>query len=551
MVARLLRHACLLSAVPCLPAIGLAAAGLLFFAACSRHATPAEEGIRTQTLLIGNLAEPQDLDPHILTAYTDMNIAAAIFEGLTIPDERTGVPLPGTSDRWDISADGLVYKFHIRANAKWSDGTPVTSRDFAYSFQRILTPELASEYSYMLWPIKNAEAYNAGKLKDFSQVGIATPDDATLVLTLERPTPYLLALAAHSTWYPVQRACIEKFGTMAQRSTRWTRAGNLVGNGPFKLTEWNPNTRITVEKDPNYWDAASVRLNRIRFFPTESADTEERNFRVGQVHITYDLPLSKVAAYRAQSPSPLRIDPLLSLYYLNFNLKKPPFDNPLVRRALSLAIDRAAIARSVLDGVLPAATSFVPPDCGGYNSRTHVGYDVAAAKRLLAEAGYPDGKGLPTFSLQVLNDIRQPKMAEAIQAMWARDLGVHVAIETNEQKIWFQNQQSMQHQIGFMGWTADFPDPVTFLSICQTGNGNNWSGWSNPEYDRLMGEADHTADAKARFELMQQAEKILLTDLPTPPLVYRSRTYLIHPAVKNWAPAIIGIHLYKKVYLAP
>jgi oligopeptide transport system substrate-binding protein len=548
MVARLLRPVglrfsvvCLLSAVAC----------LLLTAACGRRDSPADEGIRTQTLLIGNLAEPQDLDPHIITAYTDMNIVAAIFEGLTIPDERTGLPLPGTSDRWEISPDGLVYKFHIRTTAKWSDGTPVTSRDFAYSFQRILTPELASEYSYMLWPIKNAEAYTSGKLKDFTQVGIATPDDATLVLTLERPTPYLLSLAAHSTWYPVQRACIEKFGTMAQRSTRWTRPGNLVGNGPFKLTEWNPNTRITVEKDDNYWDAASVRLNRIRFFPTESADVEERNFRAGQVHLTYDLPLSKVAAYRAQNPSPLRVDPLLSLYYINFNLQKPPFDNPLVRRALSLAVDREAISHSVLDGVLPAAASFVPPNCGGYNSRSHLAYDVAEAKRLLAAAGYPGGKGLPAFSLQVLNDIRQPKMAEAIQGMWARDLGVHVNIETNEQKIWFQTQQRMQHQIGFMGWTADFPDPVTFLSICQTGNGNNWSGWSNPEFDRLMGEADHTADAAARFELMQRAEAILLAELPTPPLVFRSRTYLMNPAVKNWDPAIIGIHLYKKVYLAP
>jgi len=541
MVHRLLRTLCLLSSAAC----------LLLTAACSRRETPADEGVRTQTLLVGNLAEPRDLDPQVITAYTDMNIVAAIFEGLTVLDEKTALPLPGTADRWEISADGTVYTFHIRADAKWSDGTPVTAQDFAYSFQRILTPAFASEYSYMLWPIKNAEAFNAGKLTDFSAVGIATPDAATLRLTLERPTPYLLALAAHSTWYPVSRAAIEKSGKMESRGTAWTRPGSLVGNGPFVLTEWIPNARITVDKNSHYWDAANVRLNRIRFFPTESADVEERNFRAGQVHVTYDVPASKVATYRAQQPSPLRNDPLLSLYYINFNLQKPPLDNALVRRALALAVDREALSRSVLDGVWPAARAFVPPNCGGYTSRSVIRHDVAEAKRLLAEAGYPDGQGLPSFSLQVLNDIHQPKVAEAIQAMWARDLGVHVTIETNEQKIWIQNQQSMTHQIGFMGWAGDFPDPVTFLSICQTGNGNNWNGWSNADFDHLLDQAAVTADAAARFELMQQAEALMLAEAPISPLVTRTSTYLIHPAVKNWDPAILGIHLYKKVYLAP
>lgn len=537
MAPRLLRSLGLLFSALC----------LLFAAACSKRETPAQEGIASQTLLLGNLAEPQDLDPHVVTAFTDMNVLAALFEGLTALDEKTAQPVPGVAERWEISPDGLVYTFHLRQDAKWSDGTPVTAQDFAYSFQRILTPGLASEYSYMLWPIKNAEAYNAGKVTDFSAVGIATPDAATLRLTLERPTPYLLALAAHNTWYPVPRAAVEKFGKMDQRGTAWTRPGNLVSNGPFKLTEWVPNSRITVEKNSNYWDAASVRLNRIRFFPTESADVEERNFRAGQVHVTWDIPASKVAAYRSQ-PS-LRIDPLLSIYYVNFNTTKPPLDNPLVRRALGLAIDREALSRSVLDGVLPAIASFVPPDSGGYTPRNKVGYDVAEAKRMLAQAGFPDGKGLPAFSLQVLNDFRQPKMAEAIQAMWARDLGVKVSIETSEQKIWLQNQQRMTHSIGFLGWTADFPDPITFLSLAETGNGNNWSGWSNKDYDALLARAANTADPQARFELLQQAEALVLDAAPVWPLVLHSRTYLIDPAVRNWDPALIGIHQYKKVYL--
>jgi oligopeptide transport system substrate-binding protein len=531
--------ACLLSSVLC----------LLLAAGCAKRETPVEEGIRNQTLLLGNLAEPKDLDPHILDAYTDMNIASALFEGLTVLDEATAKPIPGVADRWEISPDGLVYTFHLRPNAKWSDGTPVTSQDFAYSFQRILTPAFAASYSYMLWPIKNAEAFNAGKITDFSQVGIATPDAATLRLTLERPTTYLLALAAHNTWYPVPKSAIDKNGGMLQHGSRWTRPGQLVGNGPFQLTEWVPNSRITVEKNPHYWDAATVRLNRIRFLPVESAEVEERNFRAGQMHLTWDLPSSKAAAYLAEKSPLLRIDPLLSIYFLNFNTRKPPFDNPLVRRAFSLALNREALSRSVLNGILPPAYMFVPPDCGDYESTARIKEDVAAARDLLKAAGYPGGRGLPPISLQILNDLRQPKLAEAAQAIWSRELGVNVTIEMNEQKVWLQNQQSMTHQVAFLGWTADFADPITFLSLAQTDNGQNWSGWSNPAYDLLITQAEANPDPAKRKQLLQTAESLLLEDCPVAPLVFRSRTYLIHPAVKNWEPAVVGIHLYKKVYL--
>lgn len=519
----------------------------LALTACRKAETAAEAGIRSQTLIVGNLAEPKDLDPQVIDAYTDMNIAAALFEGLTGLDEKTSHPVPGVAERWDISPDGLVYTFHLRPTARWSNGDPVTSRDFAWSLQRILTPAFAAGYSYMLWPIKNAEAYNAGKLTDFSAVGIATPDDATLRLTLERPTPALLTIAAHNTWYPVHRATIEKFGKMEQPGTAWTRPGNLVSNGPFRLREWVTNDHITVEKNPHYWD--TVRLNAIKFLPVENGDVEERNFRAGQIHITYDLPVSKIAGYRAQRPSPLRNDPFLSLLYLNFNTTKPPFDQPAVRRALALAIDRDAISRSVLDGVWPAAHAFVPPGSGDYVSTASVPTDFAEARRLLASAGFPDGQGFPTVPLQVLNDLRQPKIAEALQATWQRELGIHVTIEMNEQKTWLQNQQAMTHTLGTLGWVADYPDPITFLSLCQTGNGNNWTGWSNPAYDRLLEEASATADPAARFALLQKAEAFMLAEAPASPLVIRTRTYLLHPAVRDWDPAPVGLHLYKKVYL--
>ena len=289
-------------------------------------------------------------------------------------------------------------------------------------------------------------------------MGVAAPDDATLRITLERPTPYLPSLAAHQTWFPVRRATIEKFGRTDERSTKWTRPGNLVGNGPFTLTEWTPNSRIVVTKNPLYWDAAASRLNRIIFFPIESADVEERDFRSGQLHVTYDIPVSKIAAYRAQAPSPFRNDRLLDILYLNFNVKKPPLDNPLVRRALATAIDRQAISRSVFEGAWPATYSITPPGCGDYLAPTRGPDDFVEARRLLAEAGYPGGKGLPVLPIEVLNDIRQPKLAEAIQAMWQRELGVRISIEPYEQKTWLQNQQTMAHTLGTLGWVADFAD---------------------------------------------------------------------------------------------
>ena len=533
----------------------LPAAGLLLLAAallapgCARRETQAEEGIRTRTLLLGNQNEPATLDPHLIDAATDQNIAVALFEGLTVLDEATAQPLPGVAERWDVSPDGRVYTFHLRPSARWSNGDPVTAADFAWSFQRILTPALGSVYAYMLWPIQGAEDFNTGRLASFAGVGVTVVDAATLRLTLAQPVPYLLALAAHSTWLPVHRATVEKYGRMQDRDTAWTRPGHLVGNGPFVLTEWRPNARLIVSRNPRYWDAAHNRLERVIFFPTEKAETEERNFRAGQLHVTYSLPAAKIATYRREAPGSLRLDPLLYLSYLNFNTTKPPLNQPQVRRALALAIDRAAISQRVFGGArLPAAT-LSPPDCGGYLAPPGQPLDYAAARALLAAAGYPGGRGLPPLPLQVLNDDKSPLAAEAIQAMWQRELGVRVTLEPYEQKTWIQNQQTLSHTLGLMSWTADFADPITFLGLFITGGGNNWTGWSSPAYDGLLAQAARTASPAARFALLRQAEALLLAEAPIAPVVFGARTYLLHPAVKHWAPSPVGLHRYQLIEL--
>jgi oligopeptide transport system substrate-binding protein len=521
----------------------------LTVAGCARRESAADAAVGTKTLLLGNLAEPADLDPHLITAYTDQNITIALFEGLTAIDEKTARPVPAVAERWEISPDALTYTFHLRPHARWSNGDPVTAHDFAYSIQRILSPALAAENAYMLWPIKNAQPFNAGEISSFSAVGISASDDHTLRITLERPTPYLLALAAHPTWFPVHRATIEKFGRIDQRSTAWTRPGNLVGNGAFALSEWSPNARITVSKNPHYWDGANNGLEQVVFFPTDNPDAEERAFRAGQLHLTYGLPVEKIATFRDRSPEQLRLDPFLQTYFLRFNVTRPPLDNPKLRRALSLAIDRDSIAQHVLRGSRLPAPYLTPPDCAGYTSRARVDRDVDAARRLLSEAGYPNGEGLPVIDIQVRNDSGLPKVIEAIQAMWQRDLGVRVAISALEQKTTLQNEQSLNYAISFSGWAGDFADPATFLELFISGGGNNWTGWSDSKYDALIRSAAGELDLSKRMEYFQEAEALLLEAAPISPIIFGARVYAIHPAVKNWEPALLGFHRYQLIRL--
>lgn len=509
------------------------------------------EGLRTDTLLVGNLAEPQELDPQLISAYTDQNIAVALFEGLCALDERTSQPVPAAAGRWDVSPDGLVYTFHLRPSARWSNGDLLTAHDFVASWRRALAPSLAAEYAYLLYPLKNAAALNSGKLADPASLGAEALDDRTLRLTLERPTPYLPSLTAQPVWFPVNPRVLAKFGDVNQRLPTWTRPGNLIGNGPFALAEWTPNARLVVAKNPAYWDAGAVRLERIVFLPTESPEVDERNYRAGQVHVTYSLPTAKIAAYRTSDAAALRLDPFLQAIFLRFNTTRPPFGDASVRRALSLAIDREALATHVLRGAGTPAATFTPPDCAGYTAQARVPTDYAAARQLLAAAGFPDGKGLPTLDLQVRNDEYQPRIAEVLQAAWKKELGINLTITPLEQKTWVQNQQSLNYTLSGAGWIGDFVDPVTFLDLFVSGGGNNWTGWSDPAYDRLIAQAARTADPAARHEFFQQAEARLLEQAPVAPVYFGTRAYLIHPAVHGWEPTLLGLHQYKKVYLAP
>jgi oligopeptide transport system substrate-binding protein len=522
---------------------------LVLLCACARRETVVQKGNREQILHLGNGAEPNSLDPHVLDAYSDQRLVAALFEGLCVIDEQTSKPGPGAAEHWEVSPDGLTWTFHLRRGLQWSNGESLTADDFLQSWRRNLSPAFASAYAYLLFPIKNAEGYNSGKITDPGSLGLASPDPLTLRITLERPTAYLPTLTANAAWYPINPRVVMKFGPLTERGTAWTRPGNLVGNGPFLLQEWSPGSRVVMAKNPRYWDAATVRLHGLVFYPIENPDVEERNFRAGQLHVTNSLPLSKIPAYRQQDSARLRTDLFLQILFLRFNVTQPPFDNPRIRRALSLAIDRDSISRHLLHGSRAPAEHFVPPQTAGYESRARVARNLDEARRLLAEAGFPGGQGLPVFELQVRNDEIQPKMAEAVQAMWQRDLGVKISLAQLEQKVSIQNQTTLNYAIGSNGWVADFADPVTFLDLFVSGGGNNWTGWSNPAYDRLIAAAAQTIDPVRRYEVFQQAEALLLEQAPVIPLVFGARNYLIDPAVRGWEPAPLGMYQYKKIYL--
>ena len=507
-----------------------------------------------QTLHLGNGAEPGDIDPHLATAFTEFNIILSLGEGLSALDEASGKPVPAAAAGWNVSADGLRYTFRLRPEAKWSNGDPVVAADFLFSFERILRPALGSEYAYMLFPVRGAEAFNAGKSADFSTVGFSSPDPHTLVVELAAPTPYFLGLVAHQAWFPVHPPTILKFGKIDQRGTAWTRPENHVGNGAYRLAAWVPNDRLEVVRQPHHYSDPAVGLRRIVFYPTDNIPADEAAYRAGQRHVTYDLLPDRIATYRAQSPSPLHVDPLLETLYLRFNVTRKPLDDVRVRRALALAIDREALATSVLQGSRLPGYHYVPPGSGGsggYVSTARQPHDPAAARALLAAAGFAEGKGFPRLEVLLNTDAINTRILEAVQAMWKRELGVDVALVAQDFRVYLDSMKGLRYDIARARWVGDYDDPNTFLDMFLTGGGNNQTGWSEPAYDKLIARAAATSESAPRFALFQEAEALLLDQAPIAPLCFGARVHLVHPEVQGWHPSLLGVRRYQTLRLAP
>ncbi len=529
-------------------------ASLCLFAAlgssCSKRETPVQIGNRTGTLHLGIGSDPSDLDPHLVTGVGEAKVLHSLFEPLVSFDLKTLKPVPALAESWDVSADGLTYTFRLRANARWSNGEPITAEDCVDSWKRILTPTLGADYAYMLYLVRGAEAFNKGKA-DFSAVGLAAPDARTLVVQLTAPAPYFLQVLLNSPWRPVNVRAIAAVGDAHRRGTAWTTPQHIVTSGPFHLKEWTSHQRLVVERSPTYWDREHVKLNSIVFYPTDSVDAEERAFRAGQLHITYSLSLSKIAGYRQSLPDSLRIDPYLCTYFFRANTRKPPLDNPLVRRALALAIDRTLIVEKVLRGGQRPAPSLVPPETPDYPVPALASRDIETAKKLLADAGYPGGQGFPTLEITYDNSEIHRLVVEAIQEMWRRDLGIQVAIVNQEKKVAFANRRTGNYQLLYGDWVGDYLDATTFLDLWRSDAGNNHTGWVNHDYDALMDRAATTADVAARGQLLQQAELLMLEQSPCIPVYFNTHVYLCAPSVKGWLPNPMDHMDYRHVSLAP
>ncbi len=511
---------------------------------CKKRETDVDRGIREQVLHRGLSADLSSLDPHLITGLPEINVASALFEGLVGEDPVDGHPVPGVAERWETSADALTWTFHLRTNARWSNGEPVTASDFTRSIRRVLEPGFTDNAS-LLFVLTNAEAWHRGDLKDFSTVGARAVDPQTLQLTLAHPAPYLLTLLSHPAWYPVYLPALEKAGGALQRDSTWTDPGNFVGNGPFVLKANRRGEVIIADKSPTYWDAATVRLNSIHFHPAADVDGEERAFRAGQLHITEALPVGKVESYRRDHPGVLRISPFLDTYFYRLNITRPGLDNKLVRQALSLGIDRRAITEKITRGDQQPARFFTPFKL---NDETAPAYDPGQARALLAQAGYPEGRGLPPLEILINSSGNHRVIAEAIQQMWRR-LGVQVEINNMEQSSLFAKRRALDYSVLRSEWAADFPDPKSFLDVFRGGSSNNHTGWASLPYDALLREADLTADPVARARLLRNAEAVLADEAPIIPLYHFTTVRLVHPSVRGWHPLPLDRHPYKQVWL--
>lgn len=538
---------------PAQRAQALLAAGLLLLAAgCGRPDPAATGGGRAGVLLVGNGAEIQSLDPHLAGGSVDHNVLCTLFEGLLTLDEETLTPRPGAAERWEISADGLTYTFHLRRDGKWSNGDPLTARDFLFSFRRALSPKFASEYRDALYPVRNAEAFAKGRVTNFAETGFAAPDDHTLVITLAQPAAYFPTVLRANVCFPVHAPSVERDGASPDdRTGRWTNARPFVGNGPFRLVEWRDHRHLEVERNPHYWDAARVRLKGIRFHPAESTQAQELAFRAGQLHTTWDVPLAKVAAYRRESPELLRVEPYFESYFIRFNTRHPVLRDARVRRALALAIDRTAITRDVLRGGQAPAHALTPPGLGGYQPPAAVPYDPGAARELLAAAGFPGGRGLAPLELSTISSEINQSIAEALQAMWRKELGIEVRILRKEFKVLLDSLDTLGYELARGRWIAEYPDPLTYLSIFTTGNGVNGTGFSDPAYDALIAAAARERTDTGRLAALRQAEVYLLEQMPFAPIYWGSRTTLVATSVRGWKPSPLGFRNYKDVWLEP
>jgi oligopeptide transport system substrate-binding protein len=447
--------------------------------------------------LIGT--EPETIDPGLVSGQPGGRVALNIFEGLTFRHPQTLKPQPGMAESWEVDSRGVVYTFRLR-DAVWSDGTPLTAHDFVYAWRRVLLPATAAKYANMLYPVQNAEEFNNGSIDDPEALGIEALDHRTLRVTLHSPCAYFLDLCSFYTLLPVPRHAVEKHGE------GWIRPGNIVGNGAYTLERWLLNRSIVFRKNPRYWNAESVALNVVEAIPTDNINA---NFNLYMSGIADWGDASAVPQFVVDELKPradFHVKPYFCTYFYRFNVKRPPFDDARVRRAFFLAMDRHDIVDYVTKAGQEVAHSLVPPGVPGYREVELSERNVEEARRLLAEAGYPGGKGFPKTELLFNTSESHKNIAEVLQQQWKQALGIEIELVNQEWKVFLATTQAEDYWISRGSWIGDYLDPNTFLDLWTTTNGNNRTGFSDPEYDALIARAARTVSPRERFELLRRAE---------------------------------------------
>jgi ABC-type oligopeptide transport system substrate-binding subunit len=465
-----------------------------------------------------------------------------------VVQDPKGDVAPGVAKSWDVSTDGLTYTFHLRGNAKWSNGEPVTAEDFVYSLRRIEDPKVNSQYAEVLYPIRNAEQVNTGKA-ELAALGVRAVDPATVEITVKAPTPYFLLLLTHQTALPVNAKAVAELGA------EWVRPGKMVSNGAYTLAEVRPGAHIRIVKNPSYWDAGHVTIDTVVFDPSEDRGNVLRRYRAGELDIADDLPNDQIDWLRKNMPRDLHIAPYAGVYYYAFNMVKPPFNDQRVRQALTMAVNREVLVEKItLAGELPAY-GFVPDGTANYTSQKfswgHMSQSAreAEALKLMRAAGYGPGKPLK-FQLVYNTSENHKKIAVALAAMWKK-LAVEVELVNSEAKVHFATLRQGDFQLGRSGWIADYNDAQNYLFLAETSTKQqNYSRFSNPDYDRLMAQASVTPDLAARAKLLEEAETILLREVPVLPLYFYVSKNLVSPKVSGWVDNPFDVHTMRDLKLA-
>jgi len=466
-------------------------------------------------LVFINGAEPETLDPALITGQPEGRVVNALFEGL-LRFDQFGKSQPGVAASWEISLDRKTYTFHFRPEARWSDGRIVTAQDFVSSWHRTLDPTTASAYNYQLYSVLEAEEFAAGKEKDFSKVGVKALDDRTLQVVLGQPTPYFLDLCAFPTLYPVRTDLITKYGD------DWVKPGKLVGNGSYLLEDWRINDVLRLKKNPLYWDAAHVQLQSVDVLPISQANVAYNFYAAGQADLIMDKGLAPPSLLDVlKERSDFHAAPFLGSYFLRFNCSKPPFNDSRVRKAFSMSIERKRITTKITRAGESTALSFVPPGISGYNAPKGLPENVTEARALLAAAGFPGGKGFPLTTYLYSEGELNEGVAIELQSMWKEELGVTVQLARQEWKVYLNSLGSLDYGIARSSWVGDYPDPNTFLDLFLSGSGNNRTGWSNASYDTMIAAASTETNPLKRFEILRKGEEFLVRDeVPIAPLFF-------------------------------